>query len=189
MSAKTKKSPTKYKKATGGINCCECNKLIPAKEQALFVEEEVGRYFCQESCIVSHFTADIEKMEREYGRRVSPTDLSSEERERYSHLRWTTLEKPEEIWKEKVASGDQRYTLISQFTPDKKRVWGVGVCLMLRGDPSFLFIAFVTSDRHLVDAFRKGEKLKIVHKKVEPVEQGAQAVPEVPEVQDEQDGQ
>jgi len=167
MSAKTKKSPSKSKKTSGGIHCCECNKLIPAKEQALFVEEEVGRYFCQESCIVSHFTPEIEKMEREYGRHVSPTDLSSEERERFSHLRWTTLEKPEEIWKEKVPSGDHRYTVISQFTPDKKPIWGVGVCLMLRGDPSFLFIAFVTSDRHLVDVFRKGEKLKVIQKKTE----------------------
>src|ERR1035437_8214034 len=127
MSAKAKKTPTKSKKATDGINCCEWNKLIPAKEQALFVEEEVGRYFCQESCIVSHFTGEIEKMEREYGRHVSPTDLTSEERERYSHLRCTTLEDPGEIWKEKVPSGDSRYTVISQFTPDKKPVWGVGV--------------------------------------------------------------
>ena len=105
-------------------------------------------------------------MEREYGRHVSPTDLNSEERERYSHFRWTNLEKPEEIWKEKIATGDHRYTLISQFTPDSKPIWGVGVCLMLRGDPSFLFIAFVTSDRHLVDVFRKGEKQKVVQKNV-----------------------
>ena len=188
MSAKTKKIPTKSKKAATGINCCECNKLIPAKEQALFVEEEVGRYFCQESCIVSHFTGEIEKMEREYGRNVSPTDLSGEERERYSHLRWATLEEPEEVWKEKIASGDDRYTMISQFKPDKKTVWGVGVCLMLRGEPSFLFIAFITSDRHLVDAFRKGEKLKVVRKNVLAEETNAEAVP-ITTVESEEDVQ
>ena len=169
MSAKTKKTPAiaakkASKKAPTGIHCSECSKLIPAKEQALFVEEEVGRYFCQESCIVSHFTADIEKMEREYGRNVSPSDLNSEEREEYSHYRWTTLEKPDEVWMEKIASGDHRYTVVAEFKPGKKTIWGVGVCLMLRNEPSFLFIAFVTSDRHLVDAFRKGEQLKVIHK-------------------------
>ncbi len=189
MSAKAKKTPAKSKKAANGIHCCECNKLIPAKEQALFVEEEVGRYFCQESCIVSHFTGEIEKMEREYGRNVSPTDLSSEERERYSHLRWSTLEEPDEIWKEKVASGDQRYTVISQFTPDKKPVWGVGVCLMLRGEPSFLFIAFVTSDRHLVDVFRKGEKLKVIRKNGGKEEKNTGITESINEKTQDQEGQ
>jgi hypothetical protein len=190
MSAKAKKTPKKSKKAASGIHCCECKKLIPAKEQALFVEEEVGRYFCKEACIVSHFTSDIEKMEREYGRHVSPTDLSSEERERYAHLRWTTLEKPEEVWIEKTASGDQRYTMIAKFTPEDKTVWGVGVCLMLRGDPSFLFIAFITNDRHLVDAFRKGEKLKVKHKKADQTEELSSASPIITEKEEivEQDG-
>lgn len=164
MSAKTKKLTAKSKKAASGIHCCECNKLIPAKDQALFVEEEVGRYFCQESCIVAQFSGDIEKLEREYGRHVAPTDLSSEDRESYSHLRWKTLEEPSEVWREKVSSGDYRYTYIAQFTPDKKPVWGVAVCLMLRGDPSFLFIAFATNDSHLVDVFRKGERQKISRK-------------------------
>ena len=189
MSAKIKKMSAKSKKAAKGIHCCECNKLIPAKEQALFVEEEVGRYFCQESCIVAQFSGEIEKMEREYGRNVSPTDLSSDERELYSHLRWKTLENPAEVWKEKVASGDQRYTLISQFTPDKKAVWGVGVCLMLRGEPSFLFIAFVTSDKHLVDIFRKGEKQKIIRKNLDKDDSQVSTSSVVTETTDEVDAQ
>jgi hypothetical protein len=162
MSAKPKKTPAKQKKSDSGIHCCECNKRIQAREQALFVEEDVGRYFCEEACIIAHFTDDIEKMEREYGRHVVANDLTSEERERYAHFRWATLEEPAEVWMEKVPSGDHRYTLISQYTPDNKPVWGVAVCLMLRGEPSFLFIAFVTADKRLVDAFRKGERQKVV---------------------------
>ena len=160
MSAKPKRSPQKQKKADAGIHCCECNKLIQAREQALFVEEEVGRFFCEEACIVAHFTPEIENMERDYGRNVSTRDLKPEERERYAHLRWTAIEEPEEVWREVVASGDHRYTLISRFQPDDKPVWGVAVCLMLRKEPSFLFIAFVTSDEALVNIFRRGEKQK-----------------------------
>ena len=162
MSAKAKKSSAKQKKSGSGIACCECGSVIKAREQALFVEEDVGRYFCEEACIIAHFTDDIEKMEREYGRNVSANDLTSEEREKYAHFRWATLEEPAEVWMEKSSSGDHRYTLISQFTPENKTVWGVAVCLMLRGEPSFLFIAFVTGDKRLVDAFRKGERQKVI---------------------------
>ena len=146
------------------VHCAECNKEIAAKDQALFVEEEIGRYFCTEGCIVAYFTPEIEKLEREYGKHVSANDLSSEERERYAHLRWMTLEKPDEVWLEKTAKGDHRHIMIAEFKPEDNTVWAVAICLMLRGDPSFLYLAFVTSDRYLVDVFRKGEKLKVIRK-------------------------
>jgi hypothetical protein len=155
---------TKSPHASKGIDCCECSKKIAAKEQALFVEEEVGRFFCSEACIVARFTPEIQKLERLYGKHVSATDLSSEERERFAHLRWMSLEEPDEVWGEKISSGDLRYTLISEFKPEEKAVFSVSICLMLRGEPSFLYLAFVTSDRYLVDIFRKGEKMKMVKK-------------------------
>ena len=156
-----------------GVSCVECNKKIAARDQALFVEEEVGRYFCSEACIIANFTPEIEKLEREYGKHVSPNDLTSEEREKYAHLRWLTLEQPDEIWREKTTPGDYRYTLISEFKPDQvsdhkhkdqKPVFAVAICLMLQGEPSFLYLAFTTNDRYLIDAFRKGEKLKMIRK-------------------------
>ena len=150
------------KKKTTKINCTECKKTIEAVDQALFVEEEVGRFFCAEPCIVAHFTPEIEKLEREYGKQVSANDLASAERERFAHLRWTTLEKPEEVWREKTAKGDHRFCLVSEYKPEQKPVWAVAICLMLRDEPSFLYLAFVTSDRHLVDVFRRGEQLTTV---------------------------
>jgi hypothetical protein len=147
-----------------GLRCIGCNKLITAKEEALFVEEEVGRFFCSEVCITTHFTPEIEILERLYGKHASPNDLSAEERERFSHFRWVALEKPDEVWREKTESGDFRYTLVAEFKPEQKTVWAVNVCLMLRGDPSFLYLAFVTRDRNLVAAFSKGEQLRIIRR-------------------------
>ncbi len=162
MSSKPRGVAKKSKK----VQCFECKKTIPAREEALFVEEEVGRFFCEESCIVSHFTPEIEKLEREYGRHVSPTDLSGEERERYAHFRWMALENPDEIWREETQKGDHRYTLIAEYKPEQKKVWAVSVCLMLRGEPSFLYLAFVSADRNLVDEFRRGDQMKVVREKV-----------------------
>jgi hypothetical protein len=146
------------------IHCVECNKVITSRDEALFVEEEVGRYFCEEGCIVTHFTPEIEKLEREYGKFVAPSDLDSDERERYAHLRWMALENPDEVWMEKSSKGDDRYTLIAEYKPERKKVWAVAVCLMLRGEPSFLYLAFVSSDRALVDVFRRGDQLKVTKK-------------------------
>ncbi|MBS1958904.1 MAG: hypothetical protein JST80_05480 [Bdellovibrionales bacterium] len=160
----SKKSPARAEQ----IHCYDCKNIIEARDQALFVEEEVGRYFCSEGCIVAHFTPDIEKLEREYGRHVSAQDLSPEERERFAHLRWLTLEQPGEVWVEKTKAGDHRYTLVAEYRPEEgtgpKKVWGVAVCLMLRQEPSFLYLAFVTGDRDLVDVFRRGEQLQIIRR-------------------------
>jgi len=165
MSSKPRSPAKKSKK----VQCFECKNVIPAREEALFVEEEVGRFFCEESCIVAHFTPDIEKLEREYGRHVSPADLSAEERERYAHFRWMALENPGEVWREKTSKGDFRYTLVSEYKPEQKKVWAISVCLMLRGEPSFLYLAFVTADRNLADEFRRGEQMKVVRESsVEP---------------------
>lgn len=161
MSSKSRKS-TKSPKKASKVHCTECEKVIVKKAQALFVEEDVGRYFCSEPCIVAHFTPDIEKLEREYGRHVTPNDLSPEERERFAQYRWMSLEDPSEVWMEKNKKGDLVYTLVGEYKPENKTVWAVAVCLMLRGEPSFLYLAFVTSDPHLVDVFRKGEQMKVV---------------------------
>jgi hypothetical protein len=158
MSSKARGSGKKAAK----IHCEECKKVIPERDEALFVEEEVGRYFCNENCIVTHFTPDIEKLEREYGKHVTPSDLSSEERERYAHFRWMALENPDEVWMETTAKGDRRYTLIAEYMPENKKVWAVAVCLMLRGEPSFLYLAFVTADRELMNVFRRGDQMRIV---------------------------
>jgi hypothetical protein len=167
LSRKTKTPHKKVSPKQAPVTCTECSKSIPARDQALFVEEEVGRVFCSEACIVAHFTPDIEKLEREYGRHVSANELSASERERYAHLRWLTLEQPSELWVEQTKAGDYRYTVIGEFKPDpadltRSRIWGVAVCLMLRQEPSFLFLAFVTGDRQLVDVFRRGTKLKLI---------------------------
>jgi hypothetical protein len=158
MSSKVRGSKQKSAK----IHCEECNKVISSKNKALFVEEEVGRFFCEESCIVAYFTPEIEKLEREYGKHVSANDLNSEERERFAHFRWMSLEKPDEVWMEKSTQGDQRYTLISEYQPENRKVWAVAICLMLQNEPSFLYLAFVTSDRHLVDVFRRGDQMRVV---------------------------
>jgi len=170
MSSKSRRTSKKSKK----VQCVECGNTIAALEEALFVEEEVGRYFCEEGCIVSHFTPEIEKLEREYGRHVAPHDLTAEERERYAHFRWMSLENPDEIWMEKSPKGDHQYTLIAEYKPEQKRVWAVSVCLMLRGEPSFLYLAFVTGDRSLVDAFRRGEQMRVLREN-SPVEDVSQS--------------
>jgi hypothetical protein len=128
-------------------------------DRALFVEEEVGRVFCSEPCITQYFQTDIERLEKDYVRLRGHHDLTPEQREQFSHLRWVTLEAPDEGWCEKTLAGDLRYTFISEFQPEEKSIWMVCICLMLRGEPSFLFMAVPTRNRSVVQHYRRGEEL------------------------------
>lgn len=137
--------------------CSACEKTLEAEARALFVEEDVGRIFCSEDCIVAHFKPEIDRLEEDYLSRLTDEDLSSEERQALGHLRWNTLERPDEIWREKTLAGDFRYTMIAEFEYSNVPIWCVCISLFLRGEPSFLFVALMTKNRGLVDHYRNGE--------------------------------
>lgn len=141
-------------------HCTACGKGLKTDDRALFVEEEVGRIFCSEECITTYFQSDIDAIEKEYFKYRPKDDLTPEEREQFAHLRWVTIQEPDEVWCEKRRDGDDRYTLISQFKPGSKAIWCVCICLFLRGEPSFLYMAFPTRNRALVERFRKGKRVE-----------------------------
>jgi len=169
-SAKDSENPARYPVRTpvssSGVQvdpdaCYHCTKSLSGdNERALFVEEEVGRIFCSESCIAAFFTPEIERLEKEFFRRLTPSDLASEERESLAHLRWITLQEPDEVWREKTLSGDLRYTLISEFKPSSKKIWSICICLFLRGEPSFLYLAFPTKNSAMANQYRRGEQVE-----------------------------
>jgi len=146
--------------------CKGCGKHLGADDRALFVEEEIGRVFCSEECISSFFSPDIERLEKEFFRRLSSSDLTGEEREKFAHLRWITLQEPDEVWREKTLAGDYRYTLISEFQPATKKIWSICICLFLRGEPSFLYLAFTTKNAAMVATYRRGEQVEWVRPEV-----------------------
>ncbi len=148
-------------RVSGGA-CYSCHQKLSADTRVLFVEEEKKRTFCSEECISEFFSPQVERLERDYLSRVTPSDFSISEREALAHLRWVTLQEPDEIWCELVSSGDLVYTVISEFNTGSKKSWCVCICLYLRGEPSFLFVAFPTRDPMLVDFFRRGKKLETV---------------------------
>lgn len=136
-------------------NCVNCGKKMGSKERVLFVEEILNRTFCSEECISGFFSDQVEALEKRFKKYRPKSDLAPAEREKYAHLRWVTLQNPDEVWEEQLPSGDVRYTLISEFQPGKEKIWSVAVCLLLQGEPSFLFLSFPTRSKSLVDRFRK----------------------------------
>lgn len=156
----SEKSKATRSKPEPRLYCMHCRRLLEKGEKVLFVEEEIGRVFCSEGCITAYFLPDVEYLEQEYFKNLQPIDLSEQDRESLSHLRWMTLQSPDEVWCEKTQSGDHRYTLISAFNHEKfNQIWCVSISLFLRGEPSFLYLAFVTRDAALVEHFRQGERL------------------------------
>ncbi len=170
------KQPTKSRKTKASekgaskksiVQCVCCQTPIVARDSAYFVEEEIGRLFCSEECIIQYFRPEIQILEKTYFKTVLPTELNADVRESYAHLRWRALEAPSETYQEKLASGDLRYSFVAEGDHDGEKVYGVSVCLMLRGEPSFLFIAFVTRHRSLVDAFCRGRPVTLTRERHE----------------------
>ncbi len=126
-------------------------------EEILYVEEEVGRVFCEEKCIVNFFAPDIERIEKSYFKRLAEDDLNAQQKDALNHLKWRTLKEPHEVWCEKTLTGDHRYTMISEYVHKGRPVWYVCICLCLKGEPSFLYIAFPTRNVAMVNLYRKGE--------------------------------
>ncbi len=157
---KPRRSPATSSKSDNPNVCRSCSKDLRNKEKALFVEEEVGRIFCSETCITDFFTPEIDRLEREYFRWATEDDLSNRERAKYAHLRWLTLQEPDEVWREKTLAGDSRFSFISEFQPGSKRIWSVCICLCLRGEPSFLYLAFTTQNPALANRYRRGERIE-----------------------------
>ncbi len=139
--------------------CFACEKDLSESEKALFVEEDVGRVFCSEDCIVEHFSPDIERLEAEYQERVSTRDFNVEQREHLLGLRWAVLESPDEVWREKTVTGDYRYCLMTRFRLREQPFWVIAMTLFLRGEPSFLYLAIVTRDERLVEFYQRGERV------------------------------
>lgn len=159
-SGKTSGAGTSYLRPVKLKNTCQnCLKLLSTDERAVFVEEENSRIFCSEKCISHYFIPEVECLEKEFFKHLSPDDFDAEEREKLSHLRWATLQEPNEAWRNISPTGDYHYTLISEFEIHSKHVWTICICLFLRGQPSFLFLAFPTQNPAMVDTYRTGEKV------------------------------
>lgn len=141
--------------------CYNCGlDLTHDDQQALFVEEDVSLIFCTEKCITEYFTPEINALEKEYFKNLSTSDFSSAEKESLAHLRWITLQEPDEVWREVRPKGHKRFILISKFQPSNTPLWYVCITLFLRGEPSFLYLAFATRDALLVDYYRRGERVE-----------------------------
>jgi len=141
--------------------CADCEKDLKGSDQVLFVEEEVGRVFCSEECIGNHLSPEVELLESQYLDQLGQDELESELRQALEEsLRVKTLSSPEEIWRESTMAGDYRYTLINLYKKDGFKVWNVCICLMLRSEPSFLYLSFVSNDSKLIEKYRNGERVQ-----------------------------
>ncbi len=189
--AKAQEASATRRKAKSSFvdECIQCSQGLKTQDRALFVEEEICRTFCSEACIAEFFAPDIRRLEREYHKFLPVNDLTGDEREKHAHLRWITLENADEGWREKTLTGDYRYTLISEYQPENKKIWMVCICLFLRGEPSFLFIAFPTGSEQLVNHYRKGERVSLEGLKAEALAARKEAEASEPLASsDEQDG-
>jgi hypothetical protein len=147
--------------------CAECSKQLNNSNNFLFVEKEIGRVFCSESCILNYFQPYVSAMEDNLlSLRNDAQDVPLSLFEKFLVLRKQTYENPDEIWvyedRENTlgvlgTNGDKIYHYISEHFIEGQKIYYCVVCLCLDGSPSFVFLSFPTIDLDLLDAYRKGQ--------------------------------
>src|SRR5690606_21861991 len=60
-----------------------------------------------------------------------------------------------------------RYFLIRQFEQDEEKIWCICISLFLQGEPSFLFLSFMTQKKELVEFYKRGSRVQWVLKEHE----------------------
>lgn len=136
--------------------CASCKLSLASNPKILFVEKEIGRCFCSETCIIDYFQPTVDFFEEMLVRLRTDDDVSILQFDHYVKYRLTTLKKPDEVWVKRSETGDAFYTFISKHTEAEKTFYYVVLALCLDGEPSFVFLSFPTRDPELIQAFREG---------------------------------
>lgn len=139
--------------------CENCFVTLPSSDTLFLVEEDIGRTFCSKNCVIFYFEDEVKRLENQYLSYLKPDDLSPKKRKALDPLKWKTLQNPHEVWREKKETGDQQFTLISEFYFEHETIWCVCICLYFKGVPSFLYFSFSTRSQQMVARYRKGEKI------------------------------
>jgi hypothetical protein len=143
--------------------CAGCKNSLAEVEKVFFVEKEVGRCFCSETCIVDYFRPKVEELAEELQKLRQGFDFQAVDHTRFRHYQPLTLEDPDEIWvleKKSQEVNDKYFCFISRFQKGESSFHYIVVTLAIEGVPSFILQSFPTKDEDLVDYFRQGTLIK-----------------------------
>lgn len=145
--------------------CSHCKKVFHTHEDLLFVEDNVPRGFCTESCIEQYFRPQVklyEAIESELREKLSIKDESTLKNLGSPHYLEKLLKNPKEVWAIENDFNEKIYSLISSFK-DKagKSFYMAGLCLFYQEKPSFIFLVTATSYMPFLNEFRIGEKVRM----------------------------
>lgn len=152
--------PTNQALANSPDRCAFCEKALKGGPSAYVVEEEIGRAFCSDQCIIDYFNNDVEQLEQEYFNVRPEDDFALDEQKRFGKWKWETLRGADEVWRVALPSGDYRYHLISEGEFEGEDVWCICMALFLGGEPSFVYLSFVTRSEKVRDHYRQGEQIQ-----------------------------
>lgn len=144
--------------------CENCRIPFESVDQMHFVEDNAGRGFCGEKCILEFYSPYMRALESE---EVSVRDalklpiqeaaivLASDE----TYLS-QVLDSPDEVWLEVNDLEQEYYTHISKLSFEGKSPYFITVCCYIDKSPSFVFYKTLTESEDLVNHYRRGTCVK-----------------------------
>jgi len=145
--------------------CSSCKRVFHTHEDLLFVEDNVARGFCTETCIEQFFRPQVklyEAIEVELREKLSIKDeitLKFLESPQYLEK---LLKGPKEIWAIENDFNEKIYSLIAPFKDKSGKTFYLAcLCLFYQGKPSFIFLVTATSYLPFLEEFRIGERVNL----------------------------
>lgn len=158
-SSSEKESETKVrgKTVTGGPS----QHARSGESERIVIDEEENLIFSSEQELYEHFRPAIQKLEAEFFKKRSESDIPVDQFPEFEECLSLLLEEPFEIWQDSdILPGQTVYNYIGEFEdeekPEAEPVFYVAQVYLAQNIPSFVYLHFPTRDESLVEKFRTG---------------------------------
>jgi len=142
--------------------CFDCSKNIPTIDDAFVLDEQSGKYFCSEKCIITFhkpYVKFFQKQELSMRKKFQIVDenllLTDEEQ-----LMWTekNCQHPDEVWKIKDALGNSYHVQFKLCGESSDSCTSIVICYVFMKKPSFVLHHTFTYDQELIQFYKWGKR-------------------------------
>jgi hypothetical protein len=122
---------------------------------AIIIDESRGLVFENEQDLYSHFSKEIETLEKEFFDLRDESDVAEERFEEYDPQLELLLDDPDEVWEDSETVNGQRIFIYLRRFDDE--ISHIAACYLTESTPSFVYLHFPTRNEALLDKYRRGQ--------------------------------
>ncbi len=143
-------------------------------QELILIDEGQGLIFESEKDLYGYFSKAIDELEKQYHEIKSPTDFTDEEQIKLEHYLETTLDTPDEVWRDEKSFEDLViHYFIRSFIEDNNKLTYIAAAYVAVEEqvPTFVLFHFPTKIEEMTKHYQKANM--VYSQKLEAVAEGA----------------